>query len=269
MRLGVKTLILALVVALLAVPAAFAKGGHGGGKPSWAGAGDHGKPSWAGGGHGNGHAKADKAKADKGKAKKHERADAESELTPEDLEGLNPAWYCKALRSMMEDDDQSFYEHFGTNPNDANGFGMCVSERAQGGDPAAGVELSNDEAACAPADEGLSDEGTTEEGTSEDETLGEDVTTEEGDLTTDEGDELATEEGDDLTTDEGDDFTTDGDEECEAADDGASDDGASGDDSGDDLSGDDLSGDDLSGDDAGADETVAAFARALVSFIRV
>jgi hypothetical protein len=259
MRLGVKTLILALVVALLAVPAAFAKGGHGGGKPSWAGGGGHGKPSWAGGGHANGHAKADKAK---GKEKKHGRAgaeSAESELTPEDLEGLNPAWYCKTFRSMMEDDGQDFYEHFGTNPNDANGFGMCVYESAQGGDPAEGVELSNEEAACeAPTDEGLSDEGTTEEGTSDDETLGEDVTTEEGD-------ELTTEEGDDLTTEEGGDASDPaGDEECEAADDGASDDGASGDDSDDDLSG-----DDLSGDEAGADETVAAFARTLVSFIRV
>ena len=112
MRLGVKTSILALVVALLAVPAAFAKGGHGGGN-----GGGHGKPAWAGGGHATGHAKADKSKA---KQKKHGRAGAESELTREDLEGLNPAWYCKTLRTMMEDDGQDFYDHFGTNANDAN-----------------------------------------------------------------------------------------------------------------------------------------------------
>lgn len=54
MRFGSKVLIFTLVVALLAVPAAFAgPGGHGKGKPAWAGGGGgHGKPAWAGQGKG-------------------------------------------------------------------------------------------------------------------------------------------------------------------------------------------------------------------------
>jgi membrane protein involved in colicin uptake len=144
-------------VAALVVPAATAtpgngNGGNGGGKPSSAGASsDHGgKPSWAG----QGQAKAEKAaaRAEKAAAKaaakaaraqaKADRAEARSaagaartsgkpdlsnldELTAEDLEGLNPAWTCKVERALSGD---SFAEDHGTNENDANAFGMCVSD---------------------------------------------------------------------------------------------------------------------------------------------
>src|ERR687896_1861303 len=53
MKLGLKSLALAVTVALLCVPAAFAKGGNGNGNGQ-----EHGKPSWAGGnGGGHGHGK--------------------------------------------------------------------------------------------------------------------------------------------------------------------------------------------------------------------
>ena len=51
MKLGFKSIVLALAVALLCVPAGLAKNGNGHGKPSWAGNGGnghHGKPAWAG-----------------------------------------------------------------------------------------------------------------------------------------------------------------------------------------------------------------------------
>ena len=69
MKLGLKALVIALIMALAAVPAAFAKNGGHGGKPSWAG---QGKPSWAGSGHA-----ASKAHHEK-KEKKAKKPDAEA-----------------------------------------------------------------------------------------------------------------------------------------------------------------------------------------------
>jgi hypothetical protein len=142
MKLGLKALVIALVMVLAAVPAASAKNGHGGGKPSWAGSG--GKPSWAGAGKpswaGSGHASTkahheQKSKKDKAK---HHQADANSDTGAQsggvDLEGLNPAWYCKTLRDEMTQLQSDFASMFGTNPNHANAFGKCVSRRAHGDD---------------------------------------------------------------------------------------------------------------------------------------
>jgi hypothetical protein len=196
MRPGLKTLLAAVLAAALVVPAATAqpgngKGNGGGGKPSWAGppSDGGGKPSWAGQGQAK---KAEKAaaKAERAAAKaaakaeraqaKADRAEARSaagaartsgkpdlanldELSPEDLEGLNPAWTCKVERALSGD---SFAEDYGTNDNDANAFGMCVSEEAQERD---GVSEEAVEAFCEPAaeDEGTS-EGEGDEGTAED-----------------------------------------------------------------------------------------------------
>jgi hypothetical protein len=132
MKLGLKALVIALVMVFIAAPAAFAKngaqGGHG--KPSWAG---QGKPSWAGSGHANGKAPHEK----KAKKPKHHGADAaadEESGDEVDLDGLNPAWYCKTLSDEMTKLAQDFASMFGTNPNGANAFGKCVSRRAHGED---------------------------------------------------------------------------------------------------------------------------------------
>jgi hypothetical protein len=133
MKLGLKALVIALVMALAAVPAAFAKnaGHEGHGKPSWAG---QGKPSWAGSGHAASKAHHEK-KEKKAKKPKHHEADpaAEDDSADDvDLEGLNPAWYCKTLRDEMTTLERDFATMFGTNPNHANAFGKCVSRRAHG-----------------------------------------------------------------------------------------------------------------------------------------
>src|ERR1044072_5519087 len=94
MKLGLKALVIALVMAVAAVPAAFAGNGPGGGKPSWAG---QGKPAWEGQGH---VAHSDQAKKPK-KEKHHQDAGAQDDGTQSggaDLEGLNPAKYCRALQ---------------------------------------------------------------------------------------------------------------------------------------------------------------------------
>ena len=79
MKLGLKALVIALVMALAAVPAAFAKNGgarsQAAGKPSWAG---QGKPSWAGSGHATSKAHHEK-KEKKAKKPKHHEADAAAE----------------------------------------------------------------------------------------------------------------------------------------------------------------------------------------------
>ena len=143
MKLGLKALVIALVMALAAVPAAFAgKGGHGGGKPSWAG---QGKPSWAGSGHASGKAHHEQ----KAKKPKHhqEGAGAEDDSADEvDLEGLNPAWYCKTISDEATKLAQDFASMFGTNPNGANAFGKCVSQRAH--------DLNGSEAAGGDGEQG-------------------------------------------------------------------------------------------------------------------
>ncbi len=255
MKLGLKTIVLALVVALLCVPAAFAKGpgGEGHGKPSWAGGGNgHGKPAWAG--HGKDHA--DKAKAKHEKVKHHkagseDAAALDGELT---LDDLNPAWYCKTLESMMDTADSdatagdaeagefsSFDAEFGTNGNKRNSFGKCVSARAQGEDLSGALGDDEEESCDEPADGG-SEDPAAEEGT-------DDSTAEEGtdDSTAEEGTEEPV--ADDPADDGSDDQAGEA-EECES---------------------DDTAGqDDQAGEDDQAEETeVAAFARALVRFVKL
>src|SRR5215211_2488152 len=165
MKLGLKTIVLALVVALLCVPAAFAKGpgGNGHGKPSWAGGGGgngHGKPAWAG--HGKVHA--DKAKAKH--EKKHQRAEDQASELQLDLADLNPAWQCFMVESMMDEDDaaaveaggepgefSSFDAKFGTNDNKRNSHGMCVSAAAHGDDVAAALAADEEDSCEEPADD--------------------------------------------------------------------------------------------------------------------
>jgi hypothetical protein len=284
MKLGLKTIVLALVVALLCVPAAFAKGpgGHGQGKPSWAGGGGgsgHGKPAWAGLGKG-GHA--DKAKAKHEKVK-HQRAGSEDaaaldgELT---LDDLNPAWYCKTLESIMDTADadataggaepgefSSFDAEFGTNDNKRNSFGKCVSTRAQGEDLSGALDDEAQQSCDQTADDGsedpATDDGTDTSGTDE----GTDTSgTDEGTDTsgTDEGtDTSGTDEGTDTSTadDPADDGSGDQADDCQADDSGAADDSEEGDQA------DDEQGD--AADDQGDETEVAAFARALVRFIKL
>src|SRR6266498_2637394 len=242
MKLGLKTIVLTLVVALLCVPAAFAKGpgGHGQGKPSWAGGGGgngHGKPAWAG--LGKGHA--DKAKAKH--EKKHQRAEVQASELQLDLADLNPAWQCFMVESMMDEEDvdaggvepgefSSFDAKFGTNDNKRNSHGMCVSAAAHGDD--VGAALADDEAESCdePADDS-SEEPAVEEGT-------DDSTVEEG--TDDPAADDPADDGSDEQAGEAD--------ECES-DDTASEDDQAGE------------------DDQGEETEVAAFARALVRFIKL
>ena len=153
MKLGLKTLVIALVMVLAAVPAAFAKnGGHGGqGKPSWAG---QGKPSWAGSGHAASKAHPEK-KEKKAKKPKHHEADSAAEddsADDVDLDGLNPAWYCKTLRDEMTTLERDFATMFGTNPNHANAFGKCVSRRAHGEDLSDAVGGDDEQENCDTAE---------------------------------------------------------------------------------------------------------------------
>jgi len=164
MKLGLKALVIALVMALAAVPAAFAKNGGHGGKPSWAG---QGKPSWAGSGHAASKAHHEK-KENKAKKPKHHGAEAAAEddsADAVDLDGLNPAWYCKTLRDEMTTLERDFATMFGTNPNHANAFGKCVSRRAHGEDlsDAAG---GDDEQAQGDDEQGEDDQGQDEDGAS-------------------------------------------------------------------------------------------------------
>lgn len=150
MKLGFKALVIGLVMALAAVPAAFAKGnGHGGGKPSWAGSG---KPSLVGSGHASVKALHEKKakKAKKAKAKHQQVESTTDEGTQSgaaDLEGLNPAWYCKTLRDEMTLASE-FADMFGTNANGANAFGKCVSRRAHGEDLSGAAGGDNQQDTC-------------------------------------------------------------------------------------------------------------------------
>jgi hypothetical protein len=157
MKLGYKSMVLALAVALLCVPAGMAKNGNGHGKPSWAGGGGngngHGKPAWAGLGKGKGHAKPEKVKPGKAKQQKAGADDAGAADDEVNLDDLNPAWYCFTLEAMMDAADadvaeggaeagefSSFDTAFGTNDKKRNSHGQCVSRRAHGDDLSGALE---------------------------------------------------------------------------------------------------------------------------------
>jgi len=153
MKLGLKALVIALVMALAAVPAAFAKNAahEGHGKPSWAG---QGKPSWAGSGHAASKAHHEK-KEKKAKKPEHHGAEAAAEddsADDVDLDGLNPAWYCKTLRDEMTTLERDFATMFGTNPNHANAFGKCVSRRAHGEDLSDAAGGDDEQGTCDTAE---------------------------------------------------------------------------------------------------------------------
>jgi hypothetical protein len=245
MKLGLKTIVLALVVALLCVPAAFAKGekgGHGHGKPSWAGQGkSHEKKAKLDKAH------AKKAKHEKSKQQKAGAEDAAALDGELNLGDLNPSWYCKTLEAMMDATDaeaavgggeagefSSFDAEFGENDNKRNSHGKCVSARAHGEDLSGALDSQEDqEQACdEPADDG-SEDPAVEDGA-------DDSTVEDG---TDEP--VADDPADDGADDQAGEA-----EECESDDPAAEDDQAG-------------------EDDQGEETEVAAFARALVRFIKL
>jgi hypothetical protein len=267
MKLGLKTIVLAVVVALLCVPAAFAKGGHEGGH-------GHGKPSWAG--QGKSHEKKTKlakAHATKAKHEKHQKAQVQADGDQElNLEDLNPAWQCFMVESMMDAQDaealasggqagefSSFDVEFGTNDNKRNSHGKCVSEAAHAGDVSAALGDEQEQSCDEPADDG-SEDPATEEGS-------QDAAAEDGseDPAAEDGSEdpAAADGTGDATTEEGSD---------EPVADGPADDG-SGDQAGEaaNCESDDSAGeDDQAGEGDQGDETeVAAFARALVRFVKL
>jgi hypothetical protein len=252
MKYGWKALTLALTVVLLCVPAAMAKSGNG-----------HGKPSWAG--HGNSHAKVKPAKvkhekkakpakaAHEKRAKKEKQqagvfeADAEASEDEElSLEDLNPSWFCKTLEAMLDEADadaveggaepgefSSFDSEFGTNANKRNSHGQCTSRRAHGKD-LSGVLPAN----------GAEEEEQCEESVPE-ETDGEASGSEDG---AENGEEASPEEGPEESEAEA------ALDDCEAEDPSA-----------------EPAGEEEGGNDAeeGEDGEQAAFARALVTFIRL
>jgi hypothetical protein len=264
MKLGLKTIVLALVVALLCVPAAFAKGpgGHGHGKPSWAGQGkSHEKK-----------AKLDKAHAKKAKhekKQKHQKVQAHAEADQElNLEDLNPAWQCFMVESMMDTQDaeavadgaepgefSSFDAEFGTNENKRNSHGMCVSAAAHGDDVAAGLAAEEEQSCEEPAADEGTDDSTVEDGT-------EDSTVEDGadnSIVEDDTDDSTVEDGTeepvaDDPADDGSEEPAGDAEECESDDSAGADDQVE---------------DDQVEGDQGEETEVAAFARALVRFIKL
>jgi hypothetical protein len=213
MKLGLKALVIALVMALAAVPAAFAKnaGHEGHGKPSWAG---QGKPSWAGSGHAASKAHHEK-KEKKAKKPKHHGADAAAEddsADDVDLDGLNPAWYCKTLRDEMTTLERDFATMFGTNPNHANAFGKCVSRRAHGEDLSDAAGGDDEQGTCNTAEPPAADgTDTGAEGS------GTDTTASDDEATSDDEDVADDEAADDESSD---DEATDP-EECESNDPGS------------------------------------------------
>jgi hypothetical protein len=263
MKLGLKTIVLALVVALLCVPAAFAKGekgGHGHGKPFWAGQGkSHEKKAKLGKAH------AKKAKHEKSKPQKAGSEDAAALDGELNLDDLNPSWYCKTLEAMMDATDaeaaaggaeagefSSFDAAFGENDNKRNSHGKCVSARAHGDDLSGALDSQeNQEQSCdEPAEDG-SEDPAADEGS-------EDPVADDGseDPVVDDGtDDSTVEDGTDEPVaddpaDDGSDDQAGETEECESDDSAAEDDQAG-------------------EDDQGEETEVAAFARALVRFIKL
>jgi hypothetical protein len=259
MKIGYKTLVLALVVALLCVPAGFAKNGNGHGKPSWAGSGGdgqgHAKPAWAGVGKGKGHAKHEKVEQEKANHQKvkHQKAGADDAAADEiNLDDLNPAWYCFTLEAMMDAAEadavaggaeagefSSFDAEFGTNDNKRNSHGQCVSRRAQGADLSG--SLDDQEQSCDAADQNADENAG-------DDTVGEETESDDTGAGTD-----------DPAADEGSQDQADESGDCQGGD-------SADEDSQDEA---DDSGTDEEQADQGAGTETAAFARVLVRFIKL
>jgi hypothetical protein len=204
MRLGLKAVLAMALATALVVPAASAKSEHApsdrGGKPAtagpptWAQSGGSeshggGKPDWAG------QTKPDKAgqtkpdKADKAErtlersaakaAKAAQKAAAKSDEDAE--EGPlhdNPAFVCKFAREMMT--ASGFAEKYGTDENDANAFGKCVSQEAhERGGVSGGGEAPPESCEASeikrPADESTGEDATEDESAESDEPVTEET----------------------------------------------------------------------------------------------
>lgn len=149
-RLGWTSALVGVAVLVLAVPAS-AKGPPNGkgGPPPWAGGGSGGgPPAWAGSGKGAQKAKGAARKAEKGLKKAANKA-----AKARDKAEMNPAMTCFALLGEL---GEEFYETYGTNPNNANAFGKCVSEHArkQGEDDEAPEDEAEEPAECEEPAEG-------------------------------------------------------------------------------------------------------------------
>ena len=127
-----KVLPLAFAAFAFALPgAAVAKsahaGGHGGGKPSWAGGGG-GSAHAAHPSASTSHSSAGPTAADHAaRGVKRAAAAARAEAKRAERE-MNPAWTCKTERA---EDPAAFTSEYGANENKANAFGKCVSRIAQ------------------------------------------------------------------------------------------------------------------------------------------
>jgi hypothetical protein len=128
MKLGLKVLIAGILAVAVLVPTAAAGkpgNGNGNGPPAWAGGASggakaNGKPAWAG----QGQAK----KAENAAKKEARRAGAADEADADAPKHDNPAWVCKFEREQMGAD--AFADEYGTNDNERNAFGECVSSEA-------------------------------------------------------------------------------------------------------------------------------------------
>ncbi|MGH3022162.1 MAG: hypothetical protein ACRDNI_00770 [Gaiellaceae bacterium] len=123
-------LLVGVLAAALLVPAAAAKPGNGNGKghgpPATASGGGgpkaKGKPAWAGTGQAK---KAEKAAQKQERRAARETAQEEGEDAPKHD---NPAWVCKFEQEQMG--AEAFADEYGSNENQANAFGKCVSREA-------------------------------------------------------------------------------------------------------------------------------------------
>lgn len=127
MKIGYKALLAGLLAVALLVPAAAAaKPGNGNG---------NGPPAWAGGGNGGTKAQGKPDRIGSKKAQKATRQEerraahaAVQESDADEPKHQNPAWVCKFEREQMG--AEAFADEYGTNENERNAFGKCVSEEA-------------------------------------------------------------------------------------------------------------------------------------------
>jgi hypothetical protein len=130
----------------LAVLVVVAPAGAKGGPP----AGKGGPPPWAGGGKGAKVHKAKGARKAEHTARKIEKAATKAEKARERGGELNPAMTCFGLLAEL---GEEFYSQYGTNPNQANAFGKCVSEHAKAKGEGGGDEAEEPAECEAPAAE--------------------------------------------------------------------------------------------------------------------
>jgi hypothetical protein len=138
MKIGYSVVLAGLLAAVLLVPVAAAKPGNGNGN-------GNGPPAWAGGGNGGSKAKGKPDQIESKKAQKAARQEerraahaAAQESDEDEPKHQNPAWVCKFEREQMG--AEAFADEYGTNENETNAFGKCVSEEAHDRDGVADDE---------------------------------------------------------------------------------------------------------------------------------